>query len=125
MPMSDAPTGEAIDVGPGEASEMLASGEATLVDVRQPEEWEAGRIPGSIHIEINELTGRAGEISAGDKPIVFVCKSGSRSSFAVQAFREAGFDARNLDGGVTAWAEQGLPLEPEDGKIVSPLPAPR
>ncbi|UJA19535.1 rhodanese-like domain-containing protein [Thermoleophilia bacterium SCSIO 60948] len=112
------------DVGPEQARELVESGEALIVDVRQPEEWDAGRIPGSTHIEMNELSGRAGELPS-ERTVIFACKSGSRSSLAVQAFREAGYDARNLDGGITAWAADGLPLEPENGEVVSPLPAPR
>jgi rhodanese-related sulfurtransferase len=42
---------------------------------------------------------------------------GARSSFVMEAFRNAGYDARNMTGGLQAWAEQGLPLEPEDGTV--------
>ncbi len=41
---------------------------------------------------------------------------------AVAAFREAGFDAHNIAGGIQAWVDDDRPLEPEDGKIVDPLP---
>ena len=122
--VSDAADSPETDVTPERAREMLESGDAVVIDVRRPEEWEAGRIPGSTHIEMNELTARAGELP-GDRVVIFACKSGSRSSLAVQAFREAGVDARNLDGGVGAWADGGLPLDPEDGEVVAPLPAPR
>ena len=42
---------------------------------------------------------------------------GTRSAFAVEAFRNGGYDAYNMTGGIQAWAEAGLPLEPEDGTV--------
>jgi len=101
--------------------ELVDSGEAMLIDVRVEYEWEAGRIGGSRRIEINELTARADSI-AKDRPIVFVCRSGNRSGFAAQAFREAGWDAYNLAGGLIAWVEAGLALEPEGGSVAEGLP---
>ncbi len=41
---------------------------------------------------------------------------------AAEAFSQAGFDAHNMTGGIAAWAEQGLPLEPEDGEVAGPRP---
>ena len=46
-----------------------------------------------------------------------VLGSGARSAMATQAFRAAGWDAYNMSGGITAWADRGLPLEPEDGRV--------
>jgi rhodanese-related sulfurtransferase len=89
--------------------------------VRQGYEWEAGRIAGAAHIPLEDLPARAGELDRG-RPVVFQCRTGSRSSFATQAFREAGFDAYNLAGGLEAWVEAGKPIEPEDGAVAGPLP---
>ena len=52
-----------------------------------------------------------------DKPVIFQCRVGRRSALATQAFRAVGFDAYNMRGGIQAWAEEGLPLEPEDGTV--------
>ena len=94
---------------------------AQLVDVRQDYEWEAGHIEGAVHIPLEDLPGRAGELDR-DRPVVFGCRTGSRSAFATQAFREAGFDAYNLAGGLEAWVEHGRPIEPPDGAVAGPRP---
>ena len=95
----------------------MRSGSAQLVDVREPDEREAGRIPDdAIHIELDRLSEQAGAIDRG-RPVVFYCRTGSRSAMAAQAFAAAGFEAHNLDGGLKAWVADGLPLEPPDGRV--------
>jgi rhodanese-related sulfurtransferase len=108
------------EIGVGRAAELIESG-AFLVDVRRPYEWEAGRIPGAQHIEMNDLAPNAESVPR-DRPVVFYCRSGSRSALAAAAFRQAGWDAYNLEGGVTAWAEQGRELDPSDGEVAPPKP---
>jgi rhodanese-related sulfurtransferase len=73
-----------------------------------------------VHIPLEQLPGRAAELDR-DRPVVFQCRTGSRSSFATAAFREAGFEAYNLAGGLEAWVEAGRPIEPEDGEVAGPL----
>ncbi len=104
------------DLTPERAKELVESGEAQLVDVRENYEWEAGRIAGAVHIELERLPGNAAEIDK-DKPVIFQCRLGRRSAFAVEAFRNGGYDAYNMSGGILAWAEAGLPLEPEGGTV--------
>ena len=104
------------DLPPARVKEMVERGEAQLVDVREPYEWDAGRIAGAVHIELERLAGRADEL-AKDKPVVFQCRVGRRSALATQAFRAAGYDAYNMTGGIKSWAEEGLPLEPDDGTV--------
>jgi rhodanese-related sulfurtransferase len=104
------------DLPPDRVKELVDSGEAQLVDVREDYEWDAGRIAGAVHIELERLPGRAAEIDK-DKPVVFQCRMGRRSAFAVEAFRNGGFDAYNMRGGIQAWAEAGLPLEPAGGTV--------
>ena len=70
---------------------------------------------------MNELTAHAEEIPR-DRPVIFYCRSGNRSSMAAAAFREAGYDAHNLGGGIAAWNDEGRPLEPADGEVAVPLP---
>jgi rhodanese-related sulfurtransferase len=101
-------------------AELTESG-ALLVDVRRPYEWEAGRIPGATHIEMNELTANAESVPR-DQPVVFYCRTGNRSGMAAAAFREGGWDAYNLAGGVTAWVDQGRELDPADGEVAPPRP---
>ena len=104
------------DLTPQRVAELLERGEAQLVDVREPYEWQAGRIPGARHVELERLAARAGEIDRG-RPVVFQCRLGARSAMATAAFRRAGWDAYNLAGGIQAWAEAGLPLEPDGGYV--------
>jgi len=97
--------------------EMLDAGEVQLVDTREAYEAEAGQIPGSRHIELSEVSAAADSFDR-ERPLVFYCRSGDRSSMPADAFKEAGFDAHNLAGGIVAWRDAGLPLEPEGGEIV-------
>lgn len=110
-----------LEIDPANVLELAESGEAELIDVRRDYEHEAGRIAGSRNIEMNDLTAQSDSLPK-DRPVVFYCRGGSRSAMAAEAFKQAGFDAHNMTGGMTAWAEQGLPLEPEDGEIVGPRP---
>ncbi len=80
-----------------------------VVDVREPEEWHAGRIPGSQWIPMNELSDRLGELDQ-QCPVVTVCRSGQRSGQMAELLTERGYRADSLDGGIAAWAEQQLPI---------------
>jgi rhodanese-related sulfurtransferase len=104
------------EMDPRRAAELLSENGAQLVDVREPYEHEAGRIAGSLHIELQRLPGEAAALDA-ERPILFYCRSGSRSALAADAFAAAGFDARNLDGGLEAWVAAGLPIEPDGGRV--------
>ena len=96
--------------------ELLDRGEIELIDVREQYEWEAGRIAGAKHIELERLAGRADELPR-DRPIVFQCRLGARSAMATEAFRASGWDAYNMTGGLMAWAGEGLPLDPDGGVV--------
>ena len=117
--MSEATETE-IHLQPERAAEMLAAG-AEAIDVRHDYEWDAGRIEGARHIEVNDLTASADSLPR-DRPVVFYCRGGSRSGMAAEAFRQAGFEAFNVEGGLTAWAAAGLPLDPPDGEVAPLTP---
>jgi rhodanese-related sulfurtransferase len=104
------------DYTPDEVATLLARGEIQLIDVREPEEWAAGRIAGAKLIELGELNERAGEIDR-ERQVVFYCRSGSRSAMAAQAFQAAGYDAHNMEGGLLEWNGHGLPLDPAGGFV--------
>jgi rhodanese-related sulfurtransferase len=91
-----------IEVLPEEAAKALADASAQLVDVRQPYEWDAGRIEGAI-----------------DKArrVIFQCRLGARSALATHAFRAAGYDAYSMVGGIARWADEGRPLVPEGATV--------
>jgi rhodanese-related sulfurtransferase len=109
-------TATGLGIAPDEAAELIAAG-GQLIDVRRDYEFAAGRIEGARHIEINELAGEAESI-AKDRPVLFYCRTGSRSSLAAAAFGQAGWDAHNLEGGLEAWIESGNDIEPEGGEVV-------
>ena len=104
------------DYTPQQVAELLEQGEIQLIDVRQPEEREAGRIAGDRFIELARLTEEADTIDA-QRPVVFYCRSGARSAMATEAFRGAGFDAHNMVGGLLDWHAAGLPLDPPGGYV--------
>ena len=105
-----------IEITPQQARDMLAAGDAQLVDVREDYEWEAGRIAGARHIELERLASQAETIDKA-RPVIFQCRLGARSAMATQAFRAAGFEAYSMAGGLQRWFDDGLPLEPEDGSV--------
>jgi adenylyltransferase/sulfurtransferase len=76
------------------------------VDVRNPEEYQICRIPGSVLVPLPQLTQRVNELDR-NRDMVVHCKSGVRSMKAIQFLRGAGFqNLRNLKGGILAWAQQ-------------------
>jgi rhodanese-related sulfurtransferase len=109
-----------IDISAERTAELMASG-AHVIDVRRPYEWDAGRIPSASHIEMNDLADNAESVPR-DRPVVFYCRSGSRSALAAAAFRQAGWDAYNLAGGLEQWVERGHELDPSHGEVAAPRP---
>jgi rhodanese-related sulfurtransferase len=98
------------------APKDIKPGDVQLVDVRTPEEREAGRIPeDTAHIPFDELQARAGELDR-DTPVVFYCRGGDRSASAADAFAASGFDAASLAGGIVAWRDAGKRIEGEIGQ---------
>jgi len=95
---------------------LAADAELQLIDVREPYEREAGHIVGSRHIELAELSARAGELDAG-RAIVFYCRVGARSLMAAQAFAASGYEAYSMAGGLQRWAQEGRELAPEGGYV--------
>jgi rhodanese-related sulfurtransferase len=76
--------------------------DAFLLDVREPDEWSAGHVEGSLHIPMGLLTARLDEIPQ-DCRVVVVCRSGHRSARVTDYLRQQGYDVVNLDGGLVAW----------------------
>lgn len=99
------------EVDPATAAAALEAGTAVVVDVREPDEWAEGRIPGAFHIPLGELPGRLAELPA-NRDLLLVCRSGGRSDAATEFLRHHGFaQAANLEGGMIAWQEGRHPIE--------------
>jgi rhodanese-related sulfurtransferase len=84
----------------------------TVLDVREPVEWQYAHIEGAIHIPLATLPARRSELPEGQQVLV-VCKVGGRSAQAVMWLQQQGHDAVNLAGGMLDWAEAGRPMVSE------------
>jgi len=99
-----------------------APGDALVIDVREPAEFETGHIPGSINIPRGVLEFQVDAhpavanvsdpaLSHKERPIVVVCRTGGRAALSALSLQRLGFaDVRSIAGGVLAWGEAGLPL---------------
>jgi len=86
----------------------------TVLDVREPVEWQHGHIEGAVHIPLSTLPVRVGELPAAQTLVV--CKVGGRSAQAVMWLQQQGVDAVNLQGGMIDWADAGRPMVSETGQ---------
>lgn len=100
------------DVQPPTAVAAQARG-AVLVDVRETDEWEAGHAPGAVHVPLGTVERAVGRFAG--QTVLTVCRSGGRSTRAVEVFAASGVTVRNVAGGMAAWAEAGLPVVRADG----------
>ena len=98
----------------GQLMEGLTNGSAPpVIDVRTPDEYRAGHVPGAINIPLQEFQQRFAELSTyRDKEAVMYCESGMRASRGGGWLESQGFDElRYLDGHMQAWRKAGLPTE--------------
>lgn len=77
-----------------------------LIDVRQPEEYEAAHVPGAKLVPLADVVARLGEIPR-EGPVYVICQSGQRSLRAAEYYRNQGIDAYSVAGGTKAWVEAG------------------
>jgi rhodanese-related sulfurtransferase len=108
---------EVDSVAPAEAATQVSAGQAVLLDVREPEEWQHGHIDGSVAAPRGLLEFLADPASPRHKSgldpsrrVVVVCASGTRATFAAATLKTLGYvDPVVLEGGIKAWMEAGLP----------------
>ena len=106
-----------IDIDPARVAEWLNEDPALqVIDVREVYEREAGHIAGTRHIELNNLTAEAPTVDP-ERPVIFYCRVGGRSTMAAQAFRASGYEAYSMTGGLRRWADEDRPLAPEGGSV--------
>jgi rhodanese-related sulfurtransferase len=110
------PLTDQLEVTTEQTAAALSDASATVIDVREPYEREAGYIDGTRHVELQSLASQAETIDR-DRPVIFYCRVGSRSLMAAQAFRRAGYDASSMAGGLARWHDEGRPLLPEGGQV--------
>jgi molybdopterin/thiamine biosynthesis adenylyltransferase/rhodanese-related sulfurtransferase len=100
------------EISVNEVGARRAAG-ATLIDVREQVEWDAGHIPGAVFIPMGELLGRIGDV-APDKgaELILQCRSGARSGRMTEALQQQGYtNVVNMAGGILDWQANGLPVE--------------
>jgi hydroxyacylglutathione hydrolase len=103
-------------IGPEQLAERLEGDQPPLVlDVRRPTEFEAGHVPGSLHIPFGDLPDRLDEVPR-DRPIATICKAGARSGLAASVLQREGFEpvVHVARGGVARWRDEGRPVEIAD-----------
>jgi len=110
------------EVSASEAKEALDQGEVEVIlDVREPQEWVAGHIPGAVYVPRGLLEWHADQASPMCKPelqgrtdarIVVHCAAGGRSLLAAQTLKKMGYtNVVSMDGGFSDWAAHGFPVE--------------
>ena len=94
--------GRGREIQGGDARKLVAAG-ARLVDVRSPEEYARGHLPGAVNILVQDLDRRLADVGPVDHELIVYCRSGHRSSRAAQLLREHGFTKVHNLGPMTAW----------------------
>ncbi len=79
-------------------TETIAAGTGTVVDVRSPEEFSTGHVPGSVNVPLHELSWRINDLRKMKSPLVLCCASGNRSGMAAMALQTEGIDCVNGGG---------------------------
>ena len=96
-----------------EAKAMQDSGNAIVIDVRQPDEWFGGRVAGAIHIPVDDILSRIDELPI-DKDLLFICAAGVRSGLACEMAPAMNVDTDrlyNIEDGTPAWIQKNYPTE--------------
>jgi rhodanese-related sulfurtransferase len=99
-------------VTPHQALEMVQSGSAYGIDVREIDEWDLGH---SDLFTLNALSTFDSNGLPTDKPIIFICRSGKRSGQACMNVEPSGRKVLNMEGGMLAWQTAGLPMSAKHG----------
>ena len=108
------------DLSASEVNQLLSTHKAELIDVREPPEFEAERIPGALLFPLSGFDAAALPKDPG-KRLILQCGTGKRSAMAAQRLFAAGYrEVSHLSGGIKAWKEAGLPtiaIDPSTGKV--------
>jgi rhodanese-related sulfurtransferase len=100
-------------LGTSEVTRLINSRDAIPLDLREPKEFEAGRLPNALHVPLSQLGSRSAELAKhAGKPVIAYCENGVRSRSAGAALAKAGLtEVYHLNGGFRAWRDAGLPVE--------------
>jgi rhodanese-related sulfurtransferase len=102
--------------GPAAVSVAALPADATILDVREADEWAAGHAPDAQHLPMSELTSRLDEVPDAD-PLYVICRSGGRSGRVVAFLAQQGKPVVNVEGGMQAWQAAGKPMVGENAGV--------
>jgi rhodanese-related sulfurtransferase len=101
------------EVTPAEVAQMRESGErATYLDVREPNEWNLGRIPGAVFLPRGQLESKIEELVPRGERVIIYCARGNRSALAADTLQQMGYEnVASMSGGFQQWAMEGREVE--------------
>ncbi len=101
------------EIGTTAAVQLVNAKDAVLLDVRETNEYEGGRVPNAVHVPLSQIASRSSELARfKGRPVIAYCERGNRSRMAAGALAKIGFtDVYSLAGGYRAWRDAGLPVE--------------
>ncbi len=96
-----------------QAVRMINHESAVIIDVREPDEFRGGHIPGAVNVPLGNLHGRMSELDKfKDRPLLISCRTSQRSAKAAMVLRKHDFPSVHvLAGGITAWQGENLPTQ--------------
>lgn len=98
-------------IGPQELTRLVNAGGARVIDLRNSPEYREGHITGSESLPFSQIAERAAELAKAGKPLILVCGLGQVAGNAAKTLKQAGAaEVYQLDGGISGWRQQGLPL---------------
>jgi rhodanese-related sulfurtransferase len=99
------------ELTPQQAEQKLKGGQTLLIDVRESYEFSQIHIDGAKLVPLGDLPRRIKEVASPEQELIVMCRSGSRSSYALQQLKSMGYKkVYNLNGGIISWAMSGLPV---------------
>ncbi|HQZ30987.1 MAG TPA: rhodanese-like domain-containing protein [Arenimonas sp.] len=106
-------------VSPAAVEEVSRRADAPLLlDVRSPEEFAAGHVPGAVNIPHDQVAGRLSELD-GRRWVLVYCQSGRRAGIAEGVLAQAGFDVRQVDGSWARWKAEGRPVQAPAAEVTA------
>ena len=112
-PMLQRRLSPAREIGTFDATRLINSANAVLLDVREPKEFSGSRLPNAMHIPLSQLAERGAELAKfASRPVIVYCDRGMRGGAATSALTKLGFThVLSLRGGLRAWKDAGLPMQ--------------
>ncbi len=100
------------EIEPADAVGVAADQEIVFLDVREPNEWNLGHVPGAVHIPRGQLEGRVESVVDRAKRVIVYCAGGSRSALAADTLAQMGYGSvESLRGGFGEWTASGGQVE--------------